>query len=547
MRFVTPVDDDRKQPIGRRAARYMRVSTDMQVYSAENQAATIAAYADRHNLEIVASYVDQDRSGLIIDNRDGLQNLLLAVESGKADFQHVLVFDISRWGRFQDIDESAFYEFFCKRAGVRVAYCAELFVNDGSFASAMTKFHKRMMAGELSRDKSEVVSARAIYVARLGFKQGGTAGFGLQRVLVDQHRNPKCLMQMGDRKYFNSDRVVLQPGKSEEIAVVRRVFRSFVVARKSELTIARELNEEGILNEFGRPWRMLAIRRLLTCEKYIGSYVYNRNSGKLKRKRRPNPPEQWVRCDNAFEAVVDPTIFEKARRIFAKRPARLNHIWPSDEDILARLKALWLEKGKLSCAIIDYADDMPHSALYRIRFGSMRRALELIGYDRKVYNCFDARRSAIMTATKVQSDLTGKLQRSGVKADFVPPTTHRSQAIITVNCVLTVSVCVARCHEHKPGKRRWCLRRTIGNEADLILIARMDEANREVLDFHLLPNAIVHNGNVSLWKRSREKLKQYCFQDVDDLVPPIWRALSDKMATHPSRLKTTQPRSRVMF
>lgn len=547
MRFVTPVYDDGCSACRRRAARYMRVSTDMQVYSAENQAATIAAYAARHDLEIVATYIDEDRSGLIIDNRIGLQTLLLAVESGKADFQHVLVYDISRWGRFQDVDEAAFYEFFCKRAGIRVEYCAEPFKNDGSFFSATMKYLKRTMAGELSRDKSELVSARAIHTARLGFKQGGMAGFGLQRVLIDQYRNPRCLLNKGDRKYFNSDRVILQPGKPEDVETVRRVYRSFVVAGKSELAIARELNEEGILNELGRPWRMLAIRRLLTCEKYIGNLIYNQNSGKLKRKRRPNPPDQWVRCDGAFEPIIDQAMFEKAQRIFAKRPPRLNLIWPSDQDILARLKALWLEKGKLSCAIIDNADDMPHSSLYRLRFGSMRKALDLIGYDRKISNCFDARRSAVLTVRRLQADLTAEIQRSGVTANFVPPTTHRSRAIVTINEVLTVSIYSARCQHHAAGKRRWYLRRKIGNEADLVLIARMDEANRNILDFHLMPSAIIKDGNVSLWKRGRERLRPYCFRGLNDLVTPIWRALSEKMASGSPRLKNTQPRGRVVF
>jgi hypothetical protein len=31
----------------------------------------------------------------------------------------------SRWGRFQDADESAHYEFLCKSAGIPVHYCAE--------------------------------------------------------------------------------------------------------------------------------------------------------------------------------------------------------------------------------------------------------------------------------------------------------------------------------------------------------------------------------------------------------------------------------------
>lgn len=44
--------------------------------------------------------------------------------------------DISRWGHFQHADESAYYEFMCKEAGIHVLYCAEQFENDGSFVSA---------------------------------------------------------------------------------------------------------------------------------------------------------------------------------------------------------------------------------------------------------------------------------------------------------------------------------------------------------------------------------------------------------------------------
>src|SRR6185436_1720940 len=111
----------------RRAAQYVRMSTDYQRYSIENQAAEIAAYAQLHKLSIVRTYRDEGESGLKIKNRMGLTELIEDVRSGRADFGHVLVFDVSRWGRFQDVDESAHYEFLCKQAGIKVAYCAEQF------------------------------------------------------------------------------------------------------------------------------------------------------------------------------------------------------------------------------------------------------------------------------------------------------------------------------------------------------------------------------------------------------------------------------------
>src|SRR5215813_4031443 len=113
----------------RRAAQYVRMSTEYQRYSIENQAAVIAAYAQVHELSIVRTYRDEGESGLKIKNRTGLIQLLEDVRSGQADFGHILVFDVSRWGRFQDIDESAHYEFICRQRGIKVAYCAEQFDN----------------------------------------------------------------------------------------------------------------------------------------------------------------------------------------------------------------------------------------------------------------------------------------------------------------------------------------------------------------------------------------------------------------------------------
>ena len=58
------------------------------------------------------------------------------VEAKRTTFTSLLVYDVSRWGRFQDVDESAYYEYVLKRAGVRVHYCAEQFENDGSMSSS---------------------------------------------------------------------------------------------------------------------------------------------------------------------------------------------------------------------------------------------------------------------------------------------------------------------------------------------------------------------------------------------------------------------------
>jgi DNA invertase Pin-like site-specific DNA recombinase len=115
-----------------RAAEYVRMSTDHQKYSTLNQSAAIHAYAAAHSMVVVRTYADEGKSGLSIDGREGLKQLLNDILSGSADFSTILVYDVSRWGRFQDADESGYYEFLCKRTGIDVVYCAEQFANDGS-------------------------------------------------------------------------------------------------------------------------------------------------------------------------------------------------------------------------------------------------------------------------------------------------------------------------------------------------------------------------------------------------------------------------------
>jgi DNA invertase Pin-like site-specific DNA recombinase len=95
----------------KRAAIYVRMSTEHQQYSTENQGDTIREYAAKRGLEIGRTFADAGKSGLRIDGRDALKTLIDTVLSGAADFSTILVYDVSRWGRFQDADESAYYEY----------------------------------------------------------------------------------------------------------------------------------------------------------------------------------------------------------------------------------------------------------------------------------------------------------------------------------------------------------------------------------------------------------------------------------------------------
>ena len=100
------------------AAQYVRMSTEDQQYSIVNQEAAIRTYAMSHGYAVVASYADAGKSGVAIKHRKELRRLLSDVVSGRAQFKAILVYDVSRWGRFQDVDEAAHYEFLCRSAGI---------------------------------------------------------------------------------------------------------------------------------------------------------------------------------------------------------------------------------------------------------------------------------------------------------------------------------------------------------------------------------------------------------------------------------------------
>ena len=160
--------------------------------------------------------------------RDGLQSLLRDALARDADFRAVLVYDASRWGRFQNPDESASYEYQLHLANIPVHYCAEPFENDGSLATAILKASKRGMAGEYSRELSEKVWAGNRRIAELGYHIGGIAGYSLRRQLMDEDGKPKQILQRGDRRSLQSERVLLVPGPAHEIRIVHKIYKMYI-------------------------------------------------------------------------------------------------------------------------------------------------------------------------------------------------------------------------------------------------------------------------------------------------------------------------------
>lgn len=466
-----------------RAAQYVRMSTELQRYSIQNQAAAIAAYAQQKNLTIVRTYVDEGRSGLRIKGRPGLIELIEDVQSGNADFDHILVYDVSRWGRFQDVDESAHYEFVCKQNGVRIAYCAEQFENDGSLLSSIVKNIKRVMAAEYSRELSVKVHTGQCRIASLGFRVGGPLGYGLRRMMVDENKNAKTRLNKGERKALQTDRVRLEHGSPEESAVIRWIFNQFVAERKSYTEIRRQLNDAQIANHNGRPWTDGMIPTILANENYVGKIVYNRTSRRLGQRLVKNPTHAWVRGDAAIDPIIDPDTFAKAQTLLAERRLEI-----SEEEMLTRLRMTLRRKGKLNSRIINTTLGVNHVSSYVKHFGTLRKAYSLIGYtvsrdcdwiDSKKLWTNELTRHADRLSRTLTADLGLAVESAhgGIAIDL---NGKRSVTFLVARQLTT------RGPDHAP---QWKLnRRQI--QAGLLAVLRLNKSNRAIEDYLLLPSRL---------------------------------------------------------
>lgn len=517
----TGKDDQVGEAPLKRAAEYVRMSTEHQKYSTDNQAAEIRAYAERRGFTIVRTYADEGKSGLSIDGRSSLQRLLADIDSGEVDYEAILVYDVSRWGRFQDPDEAAHYELRCKRAGVAVHYVAEQFENDGTIGSSIIKTVKRAMAGEYSRELSIKVFKGQCRLITLGYRQGGAPGFGLRRMLVDEQGQHKGTLNRGEHKSIATDRVVLVKGPDEEVAIVREIYRQFVEDQRSERQIADWLNERGIMSDLDRPWSRSAVHQILINDKYAGHNVWGRTSFKLKTRHLRNDPSEWIRHDRAFPAIVPQGLFDSAGFIIDQRSKRL-----SDEEMLGLLSDILARNGYLSGLIIDEYEDGPSSSAYQSRFGSLLRAYSLVGYAPD----HDYRYLEINRALRRMHPSIVKSVIEGVRAVGGSASQNLEDDTLLINEEITASIVIARCKLTRGGSRRWKIRLDEGLRPDITICVRMDEDNMNAHDYYILPRMTLAESVLRLADHNGLSLDAFRSETMDGFFALAERAQFRKAA-----------------
>ncbi len=512
------------------AAQYLRMSTDRQEYSLANQAASIKEYAALHGFVIVKTYQDAGRTGIIIKNRPGLRQLLNDVVSGGAAYKAVLVYDVSRWGRFQDADEAAHYEFLCRSAGVPIHYCAEQFPNDGTMPSSILKALKRTMAAEYSRELGVKCFDGQKRLAQLGFRVGGTAGYALRRLMISSDGKRRRRLAQGEYKELTTDRIVLVPGPPDEVRIVREMFAAVLRGRKGVSEIMRDLNRRGVKFLHGRPWSYYAVRDVLTNPKYAGWNAWGRTSQRLHGPSQRRSPSQWVLAPGAFAPVVDQRTFDQVQRFFRER----TRPW-TEEELLDDLRRLLAKRRFLNQAIIDADRKTAAVSTYCKHFGNIRRAYELIGYD-PATNAYLRADHALRTR-RLRNALVRRISAMFPQSRVVHlPIRGPCRPLIEIGGVL-VSVLLCRCEVTPTGRVGWVVHPGTVERDYLTLLAMMNKRNDRIQSYYLVRNTRQPEVEFTVaagdpWLRAGQRLQRLA--DVDRAVKAFTPAAASSASGYQS-------------
>ena len=303
-------------------------SETLQSNSIENQKEYIEDYIhSKPEIKIVDFYVDDGYSGVNFDRPD-FQRMLQDIKNKKIDC--VIVKDLSRLGR-NYIEVGKYIERLFPFLGVRF-----IAINDTAASNNIIIPFKNLINDAYCRDISIKIRSHLEVKRKRGEFIGAFAVYGYMR---------------GKDK----NKLIVDPYAAE---IVKEIF-GMKMDGMSQQAIADELNSLGILSpaEYKKEqgsgyktvfqthskakWTAMAVMRVLTNEIYVGTLIQGKESTpnyKVK-VREKKPREEWIRIENAHEAIINRADFEIISDIIQK-----------DTRVTAGKRAVSIYSGYLVCA-----------------------------------------------------------------------------------------------------------------------------------------------------------------------------------------------------
>lgn len=310
-------------------------SETLQSNSIENQKEYIEDYIhSKPEIKIVDFYVDDGYSGVNFDRPD-FQRMLQDIKNKKIDC--VIVKDLSRLGR-NYIEVGRYIERLFPLLGVRFIAINDNFdsADDTAASNNIIIPFKNLINDAYCRDISIKIRSHLEVKRKRGEFIGAFAVYGYMR---------------GKDK----NKLIVDPYAAE---IVKEIF-GMKMDGMSQQAIADELNSLGILSpaEYKKEqgsgyktvfqthskakWTAMAVMRVLTNEIYVGTLIQGKESTpnykvKVREKR---PREEWIRIENAHEAIISRADFEIISDIIQK-----------DTRVTAGKRAVSIYSGYLVCA-----------------------------------------------------------------------------------------------------------------------------------------------------------------------------------------------------
>jgi DNA invertase Pin-like site-specific DNA recombinase len=452
-------------PLGVRAIAYYRHSAqDRQENSIPIQQDQVREWAAKNGVHIIHEFSDAGKSGLNAEGRPAFTEMMEEWVKKRADFDYVLCLDVSRWGRFQDIDLSAQFSAECRRHRKQIIYTTIGKPREDDPLYPVYVQFERFRAAQYSRELSDKVWRGCCKIAEQGYWAGGPPPYATQRLLLDEKREPLHALEPGQRKGIQNQRVTLISGDADEVAVIKRIFHEFINEGFSEYLIAERLNNDGIPSPAGKQWRAVSVLSRLRNETYTGTILYNRTSKKLKTPMRHNPPEIWVKTPDSFEGLISVDEFLTAQAILEKRRRKYD-----STVMISQLGDLYERFGFLRPSLIRAESEMPVPSAYHRHFGSLDAAFQ------KIYSeeCDRARQS-------VQDQITSTFPDVLPYSDF-----------IVLDRRLTISIQPAVPVPHGYDQY-WPIRPDPRSVIDMTLgVLLSEQANSQILGYVALPRLLV--------------------------------------------------------
>lgn len=290
----------------KQAIAYLRKSTDLQEASLEQQKEKILLFAKEHSIKVIEFFAEE-ACGENVEGRLQFRKMIECCKSQDV-FQYVLVYDISRWGRFENPKEAVYWEVEIEKAGKKLVFVSEGFKED-SIGTSITNFVKSAEASEYLKNIRRQTTRGMIYNAKKGFWMGGRPPYGYDRAIVENGKIMEVLPE-GRQKSIKDQKIKLVVNK-QQAKLVKTIFVMFAKQGLSTNSIVTYLNQSHHSPPRGRLWAKGTLWQMLHNEAYIGTLVYNReNKHKRHGKHKYNPKDKWIIVENAHQPIIPMELWE---------------------------------------------------------------------------------------------------------------------------------------------------------------------------------------------------------------------------------------------